>query len=340
MHPLERQFWPRCIGLQSLAKTAHAGAVKKHAPARRSSSSAAIVDESPATEDETRAHLLQRGGRSAAPILKSFVQDQDRRKARRAGPLSVFVRNGDERGLKAFLFLHTFISNGTDGWSATLPLQTWARVFGTTRDAELRSASTAATKLLTRLEQRNLISRARSGRARQITVTLLKPDGSGADYVNRPMGATAGDRFFNLSHRFWTEDWHRQLDLPATAMLLVALCEPPGFELVTERVPDWYGWSADTAERGLKTLAQRGLLVVEKRARKAPLAPTGLTVRNAYTLSGPLAPEVTRRPRAKAAKGAAKKSTDKGARKSTGKNTRAAAATKKISRNPRRRMGS
>ncbi len=70
-------------------------------------------------------------------------------------------------------------------------------------------------------------------------------------WVRRP-----DDRFFNLSHRFWTEDWHRQLDLPATAMLLVALCEPPGFELVTERVPDWYGWSGDTAERGLKTLAQ------------------------------------------------------------------------------------
>ncbi len=323
--------------MQIVAKPAHADPVKKQEPGRRSASAASIADESPATEDETRAFLLQRGGRAAAPILKSFVQDQDRRKARRAGPLSLFVRNGDERGLKAFLFLHTFISNGTDGWSATLPLQTWARVFGTTRDAELRSASTAATKVLTRLEQRKLISRARSGRARQITVTLLRPDGSGAAYANRPMGATADDRFFNLSHRFWTEDWHRQLDLPATAMLLVALCEPPGFELVTERVPDWYGWSADTAERGLKTLQQHGLLLVEKRARKAPLAPTGLTIRNAYTLFGPLAPDANRRRRVKAGKNATKKTTNKRPLKLNDAGD--ASTTKTVARIPRRRAG-
>ncbi|MBN9618338.1 MAG: hypothetical protein J0H43_01160, partial [Actinobacteria bacterium] len=256
--------------------------------------------ESPATEDETRAHLLTRGNRSAAPILKSFVQDQDRRKKNRAGPLSVFVRNCDDRALKAFLFLHVFISNGKDGWSSTLPLQTWARVFGTTRDAERRSASSAATKLLTRLEQRHLISRARSGRARQITVTLLKPDGSGADYGNRPLGATADDRFFNLTHRFWTDDWHRQLDLPAVAMLLVALCEPlTGFELATERVPEWYGWSADTAERGLKTLHDHGLINVHKRVQKAPLAPLGVTIRNVYTLTGALVPDPTRKPPAR-----------------------------------------
>lgn len=257
----------------------------------------ATADESPATEDETRAHLLDRSNRLAAPILKAFVQNPDRRKANRAGPLSLFVRNGDDRGLKAFLFLHAFISNGEDGWSATLPLQTWARVFGTTRDAEPRSASTAATKLLTRLERRQLIARARTGRARQITVTLLKPDGTGAPYLNRPMGTSAGDRFFSLTHRFWTKDWHRELDLPATAMLLVALCEPPGFELVTERMPEWYGWSADTAERGLRTLERHGLLTIGKRVRKAPLAPTGITVRNVYTLVGPLVPDVTAKPR-------------------------------------------
>jgi hypothetical protein len=259
----------------------------------------ALVDESPATEDETRAYLLARGNRAAAPILKSFVQSPDKRKADRSGPLSLFVRNGDERALKAFLFLHAFISNGDDGWSATLPLPTWARVCGTTVGALPRSASTGATKLLTRLEQRKLISRARTGRARQITVTLLKPDGTGAPYGNRPLGATADDRFFNLTNRFWTEGWHQQLDLPATAMLLVALCEPPGFELVTERVPEWYGWSADTAERGLKTLEHHGLLTVQKRVRKAPLAPTGTTVRNVYTLVGALVPDVGTKPMAK-----------------------------------------
>ncbi len=259
-----------------------------HQTAEPSSDEATTADETPATENETRAVLLSRSNRAAAPIPKVFVQNPNRRLANRAGPLSLFVQNGDERALKALLLLHAFISNGTDGWSATLPLRTWARAFGTTRDAGLRSASTAATKLLTRLEDRKLISRTRSGRERQITVTLLRPDGTGEPYT-RPKGTDENDRFLNLSHRFWTEDWHRQLDLSATAMLLVALHEKPGFELVTERVPAWYGWSADTAERGLKKLQNHGLILIEKRVRKAPLAPNGITVRNTYTLTGPFA---------------------------------------------------
>lgn len=95
------------------------------------------------------------------------------------------------------------------------------------------------------------------------------------------------DRFLKISNRYWTEGWHAQLDLPATAMLLVALHEKPGFAIATERMPEWYGWSADTAERGLRTLADLGLLTIEKRIKKAPLSPTGLTVENVYTLQGP-----------------------------------------------------
>jgi hypothetical protein len=39
-------------------------------------------------------------------------------------------------------------------------------------------------------------------------------------------------------------------------MLLVALHEKNNLELPAERVPEWYGWSADTSERGLATLEQ------------------------------------------------------------------------------------
>ncbi len=251
--------------------------------------SAAVQYEAAATESETRQYLLDRSKRDAAPILKAFVQNPDKKLASREGPLSVFVRHGDLRGLKAFLFLHAIISSGEgdNGWSTTLPLSVWARAFDTTKAAEHRSASTAATKLLTRLEDRKLIERDRVGRARKITVTLLRPDGTGAVYT-RP-GKDNADRFLKLSNAFWTDGWHERLDLPATAMLLVALHEKPGFELVTERVPDWYGWSADTAERGLKTLHDLGLIEVHKRLKKAPLAPTGATLRNVYTLLGPFA---------------------------------------------------
>lgn len=241
-------------------------------------------DDSPSNEAETRAYLLARSNRDHAPILKSFVQDPDRKLPERGGPLSVFVRNGDLRGLQAFVFLNGIISSdvGNNGWSTTLPLRVIARALDATKTADPRSASTAATKILTRLEDRQLIERTRSGRARKITVTLLRPDGSGTAYTRPGRGNT--DRFLKLSHAYWTDGWYEKLDLPATAMLFVALHEKPNFSLPTARMPKWYGWSADTAERGLKTLAQLGLLVVSKRYRKEPLSPTGVTQLNSYTL--------------------------------------------------------
>jgi hypothetical protein len=59
-------------------------------------------------------------------------------------------------------------------------------------------------------------------------------------------------------------------------MLLIVLHEKNTFELPAERVPDWYGWSADTAERCLATLEPLGLRTHTIRLKKAPLSPTGL----------------------------------------------------------------
>ena len=244
-----------------------------------------LGDEAPANEEETRAFLLDRSNRTNAPVPKYFIQCPDRQRTDRSAPLAEFVRNGDLRGLRALLFLHAIISSGEgdNGWSTTLPLAVWARAFDTTKTASGRSSSTSATKVLTRLVERKLILRARTGRSRSITVTLLRPDGSGAAYT-RPDGKV--DKFIKLTNGFWTDGWYEELDMAATAMLLVALHEKPGFELPTEHVPAWYGWSADTAERGLKTLRDAGLLDVQKRTKKAPLSPTGATEVNIYTLVG------------------------------------------------------
>ncbi|MFC9250623.1 hypothetical protein [Amycolatopsis thailandensis] len=245
-------------------------------------------NESPATEAETRAALLERSVRSFTPINKLFVQ-APRGSESRHGPLSWFVRGRDLRALQAYLLVIGVNSSGASehGWSTTLPIKVWARAFGTTRHATDASAATAVSKVLTRLEKRKLIERGRRGRSREIRVGLLREDGTGEPYT-RP-GKANGDRFLKLPHAFWTDGWHEKLDLPATAMLLVALHEKPGFELPTEFVPDWYGWSADTAERGFKTLRDLGLLQVFTRHKKAPLSPTGLTEVNQYYLLGPFA---------------------------------------------------
>jgi hypothetical protein len=244
-------------------------------------------DESPATEDETRAVLLDRSKRGFAPVNKLFVQAAPG-SASRHGPLATFVHNRDLRGLHAYLLLLGITSSGDsqDGWSTTLPIGVWARAFGTTRDATPASAASAVSKVLTRLEQRNLITRQRHGRQRKIRVTLLREDGSGQPYTRPGKGGNT-DRFLRLPYAFWRDGWHERLDLPATAMLLVALHAKNNFELPAERVPDWYGWSADTAERGLAALAQAGLLTHTTRLKKAPLSPTGLTKVNRYLLHEP-----------------------------------------------------
>lgn len=243
-------------------------------------------DEPAATEDETRAALLAKSKRNFAPVRKLFVQAPPKSPCRH-GPLATFVRNRDLRGLRAQLLLLGITSSGDgpDGWSTTLPLAVWARAFDTTRDATTASAATGVSKVLTRLEERQLIKRERRGRQRKIRVTLLREDGSGQPYTRPGKGNT--DRFLQLPHCFWLDGWYAKLDLPATAMLLVALHEKLNFELPTERVPDWYGWSADTAERGLAILEHLGLLTHTTRLKKAPLSPTGQTRVNRYLLHEP-----------------------------------------------------
>ncbi len=231
--------------------------------------------------------LLERSKRAFAPIHNSFVQNPDRSLTDRQAPLAQFVRNGDLRGLHALLFLHAIISSGENGWSATLPLAVWARALGTTENAELPSASTAASKIMRRLVERGLIIRTHE-RGRQVTLTLLRPDGSREPY-QRPAG-TGGERYLKLDHAFWTEGWHERLDLPATAMLLVSLHEKPAFTLPTEHMKAWYGFSPDTAERGFTTLEEQGLLACRQKIRKAPLSPTGATTVNVYTLLPPFGP--------------------------------------------------
>jgi hypothetical protein len=253
------------------------------------------LDDSPANEAETRAALLERSVREFTPVNKLFVQ-APRGSECRHGPLSEFVRGRDLRGLQALLLIIGINSSGDSeyGWSTTLPIRVWARAFGTTLHANDGSATTAVSKVLTRLEKRHLIARGRRGRAREIRVTLLREDGSGQPYTRPGKGNT--DRFLKLPNAYWTDGWHEKLDLPATAMLLVALHEKPGFELPTEFVPEWYGWSADTAERGFKTLREHGLLNVYTRRKKAPLSPTGLTEVNQYYLQGPFAQARTKPP--------------------------------------------
>lgn len=99
-------------------------------------------------------------------------------------------------------------------------------------------------------------------------------------------GKAKGDRYFKLPFGYWDHDepWCSVLSLPGKAMLLISLSLQPGFALPAERAPAWYGFSADTAQRGLAQLMKHGLLTRKWHRRKAPLIAAGYTYRAEYTL--------------------------------------------------------
>lgn len=242
---------------------------------------------SPATEAETRRALLDRSRRASAPVHACFVQNPDRKAPNRHGLLATLVQGRSHRALLALLLLLSIISNGDGprGWTYSLSRRVWARALGFTESASLQSADAAVTRAFKTLDDLRLIKRHKQQGSRNVTVTLLYPDGSGENYT-RP-GKGNKDRFFKLPFAFWDEELDKKLSLPGLAMLLVCLHEKDGFELPTSRMSQWYGFSEDTAERGFKELRDRGIIEVEKAFKKAPLSPTGLTEINKYHLIWP-----------------------------------------------------
>jgi hypothetical protein len=86
---------------------------------------------------------------------------------------------------------------------------------------------------------------------------------------------------------YWTapQHWYRTLNLPEKAVLLIALSCSPEFILPLEKAKAWYGVSPDTAERGLRGLQKKGVLLAESRVKAAPLSPLGYTRQRHYTLA-------------------------------------------------------
>ena len=236
-----------------------------------------------ASPDDTVAAIVAEGGRDHTPVRISFLQLADGN-VKSPGPIAEFVTNGDHRGL--LLFLLAITKATTAPWDTALPASVWARALGVALPST-KGAVSGISKTWLRLEARKLIARSR--KQRMAHITLLREDGSGAEYTHP---ADEGG-YFKLPAAFWLSGpttatrWFRVLTLPEVAMLLVAASHKRGFRLPFEDAPKWYGISADTASRGLHGLADRGLLAIDSTYKKAPLAPRGYTSENRYTLQPP-----------------------------------------------------
>lgn len=224
--------------------------------------------------------LLHKSVRPHLPLAKTFVQQRDSDGKGRPGPLSQFVSSHHDRALRQYLLFHAVASGGD--WGAAFPSQVWARALRL--DGQSLSARNSVSRNWAWLESHRLVERGRMGR--DAKVTLLYDDGSGEPYIH-PYNHEPRERFLKLDHGFWLEGWDAKLDLAAIAVLLILLHEKPGsVQLSAERIPEWYGISTSTFEKGVQTLRRNDLLDRRRDQIEAPLSAIGMTFVHKYRLLG------------------------------------------------------
>jgi DNA-binding transcriptional ArsR family regulator len=232
-------------------------------------------DEEPATPASTREDLLGGQTRRGPAIRSSFVQE--RGGARVPGPLHHFVRERRLFALQLYLLLSCLARS--DPWDTALLAATWARALDKTNNG----AESTVSRSWAWLEEQDLVRTERSKRL--VRVYRLAEDGSGADY-------TQSRDFFYFPLAFFRDEWHKELSLPATAVLLIALHKSkhkPWFQLRTEEQSKWYGISPDTLQRGLDELREAKLLHAHPRRVHDSKARYGTTLVNEYILLGAFA---------------------------------------------------
>lgn len=134
-----------------------------------------------------------------------------------------------------------------------------------------------------------------SGREKRLVRVVPRREDGGADYET-PAGRTdRWNAYFSLPDEFWTEEIFAKLSLPGLAMLLVIAKETNGTAgevwLTYDNMLEWYGIRPKSAQNGIADLDRLGLLHRRSEIVKAPLSPTGRTVRMWYSLTGPFGRE-------------------------------------------------
>ena len=243
-----------------------------------------------ASPGDTRAEGLRLAARGYAIIRHVLVQNFD---GPRPSTLGIMVRKRRHRALVLYLELLTWWPWLSENFQP-LGSEVWIRSLTATGPEKSR-ALTWSPSTLSRtwreLEDMNLIEpRQRSGRLTQIVPRRE----DGADPYTAPTGGE-NDWYFVLPDDFWADEWFATLSLPALATLLILLKETspkkPDTQLPRDRMPDWYGISGKTVQKGLSELQASGLAKVRTEVVKAPLSPSGYTRRVHYALAGPFSCE-------------------------------------------------
>ena len=252
-----------------------------------------IMDDMPQQEiadsRSTLAHLLKGAKRkgSAARIRTSFVQIPlgDANKTR-PGPLAQLVKHHDQLALDLYLLFMALAS--APPYDVTRDARFWARALGLVYQTGEHNTG-AISKAWARLEKLGLISRARKGNFASITP---RPESGDAPpeigYV--PPAGGRDDLYFRLPFEYWLADdaLHDRLNLREKAMLLICLSRlKPTFTLTAENAAKWYGVAPETAQKALKGLVDKGVLLATRSRRVAPGAAAGFTYDIHYRMTPP-----------------------------------------------------
>ncbi|MGN7966970.1 hypothetical protein ACTJKK_12920 [Microbacterium sp. 22179] len=218
--------------------------------------------------------------------IRSILVQLPERGKPRASTLSTMLRGRKHRALLLYLLLLTCWP-WLEGRRNPLEGAIWIRAL-TSKDGPTWTAST--------------LSRTWAELADLDLVDLPKKEGR----LRRPRprredGATEYDvpggrrdrynAYFSLPDEFWIDGLFGRLSLPALVMLLVIAKETNSKKtkevwLPYEYMPDWYGISAKSAQKGITELLGEGILNRRPDSKPAPLSPTGSTTHMYYSLTG------------------------------------------------------
>lgn len=223
-----------------------------------------IVDEDPHTTATLREFYLKKAKRGFGSVRHVFVQKQQG-EGNRASTLAQFVNNRQHTALDLYLLLLALEPVVVE---SPISLQTWAMLLG----PKTSTATTAnAFKVL---QEWGLVHREK-GKSLYRVRPLLE-DLSGDPYT-RPDGSNDFKQwYFSIPEEYWTIGHSETLSLPGKAMMLVLLAgtsKETSQNVAAQRVPDWYGFSERTAERGYRELRSAKLIQERETYERDPNTP-------------------------------------------------------------------
>lgn len=219
-------------------------------------------------------------------MRKAFAQLRTDDDEPRPGPLAEIVSRGVATALDQYLLLHCRAAGKPDGddlnYDVRFSARVWARLLGLAED---ESGRRTVGRNWAALSELKLIKTRRVGR--QVTVTLLREDGTGDPYT-RPK--TADDKYLKIPYGFWLDGHAAKLKLPGQALTVIACSLADWFPLPFDKGPAWYGIGSSTVERGLRELRRADLIEQHYTWRQTSLSDTGWTKDMRYRLKPPLGP--------------------------------------------------